>query len=670
MSKKKKIQLNKVLFNNRHCAIFMLIVFVVFAVMLDSFVVNADSLPESVSADVSAYGGSGSYTLSGTLASHFDMESPYPVITRDLMVGNYTGNVNNIDFPQNFSFYADNNAVTNSGILDYYNSQSNYSFVVPVSVSANNNTLSLNTGAYYMGYYCWNSANSQKFFYNYRFWSSGHIAFIQSPTVNGGSAMVVSDQPIQYIYTRGMAYFGDIVTVGLGEWDVQGDNGLYNYILEGFPMYIPYTDMPIYIPSSDGGTGFTNFTPSATDFSFSGDNYNFNNLLRSGQAVDPNAPSAPVESDIEKVSKSNMIFTSSDRWSGDTLSGMYHTYNFNANNYMKEHGEQFQIVVKHWAVYRDNTMQVAQNFDFPDYTLKVDMLLAGSPTGVFTIPLDLHNMKDSNGVSIRQYLLNTIYTTTGTNQQFIDINSMGTENTNGSDGGNIVTGGSSGDYWIGSDGVKHYTNSPSNNKVIIKAVYENVVEDFTIYGSIYVRTAPPDYNYETDSNDTHYNVKNGGFGIDKNGGANQLYPPEEGSGVITPTINTNPSGGGTDVSVSGGSISNILRDLATSTANAIIESGAIQNVVHGGSIESGAVVVNTGGGGFQISNQDWNEYGNLIESMGEDMRAVSSGDGYSGVFQMFANAYSVFPAKVWALITLGIGGSVTLALWKKGTQCH
>lgn len=664
MSIKKKIQLNKVLFNNRHCAVFMLIVFVVFAVMLDSFVVNADSLPENVSADVASYGGNGSYTLSGTLASHFDMESPYPVITKDLMVGNYTGNVNNIDFPQNFSFYADNNAVTNSGILDYYNSQSNYSFVVPVSVSANNNTLSLNTGAYYMGYYCWNSANSQKFFYNYRFWSSGHIAFIQSPTVNGGSAMVVSDQPIQYIYTRSMAYFGDIVTVGLGEWDVQGDNGLYNYILEGFPMFIPYTDMPIYIPSSDGGTGFTNFTPSATDFSFSGDNYNFNNLLRSGQAVDPNAPSAPVESEIEKVSKSYMNFYSSDFYGGQALSEVYHSINFNPNEYMRLHGEQFQIAVQHTMTYKGSNMQQAVEFTMPEQTIKVDMLMAQDKYGQFNIHLDLHNMKDTNGRDVRSYILETVNSPTGTQQAILyeNVNMFGTV-------GQVLS-----DVLLDATPI-NIGRYMYQTKVMVDTTFDGVIEEMRISSKIFVRSAPPDYNYESGFNLTSYNFITGEYNIEQNDGGQNLYPPSDNPNTdgLPSVIPSGGYGGGNgDVVVSSGGVNNSFHDLANSVANAIIESGAIQNnpTVYGGSVESGAVVVNTGGGGFQISNQDWNEYGNLIESMGEDMRAVSSGDGYSGVFQMFANAYSVFPAKVWALITLGIGGSVTLALWKKGTQCH
>lgn len=665
MSKKKKIQLNKVLFNNRHCAIFMLIVFVVFAVMLDSFVVNAESY--SYSSDVVSMGGNGSFVSAGNAVDVFNWvkndNQQYPFLNGYTLRSYYTGSGD--------LYTSGNNSAGFPTITAYgdwiYSDSGERVFIVPTEIAAQNHTSSMAiNGAYYVGTYSPSTASSQQWIKSYLFQSAGNVAMISYYDSNNNRSYLgmISDQPLYYQFTRSMAYFGQVTTVFCGLVDEQV-NGYYFY---GFDSYeeVWVANCPIYLASTDKASGFTTLD----EFSFSGNNTQFNYLLTNNEVVDPLAPSGSNESEIEKVSKSNMIFTSSDRWSGDTLSGMYHTYNFNANSYMKEHGEQFQIVVKHWAVYRDNTMQVAQNFDFPDYTMKVDMLLAGSPTGVFTIPLDLHNMKDSNGVSIRQYLLNTIYTTTGTNQQYIDINSMGTENANGADGGNIVTGGSSGDYWVGSDGVKHYTNSPSNNKVILKSVYENVVEDFTIYGSIYVRTAPPDYNYETDSNDTHYNVKNGGFGIDKNGGANQLYPPEEGSGVITPTINTNPSGGGTDVSVSGGSISNILRDLATSTANAIIESGAIQNVVHGGSVESGAVVVNTGGGGFQISNQDWNEYGNLIESMGEDMRAVSSGDGYNGVFQMFANAYSVFPAKVWALITLGIGGSVTLALWKKGTQCH
>ena len=673
MLKKKKINMNKFLFRNRQCISFAIVLLILIFSMLGTLDVFAEgSLSNVVTADVVDYGGNGDYTLNGTLATHFDLSSPYSALTRSNMTSSYTGNVNNLKWALNSAFPSTLNDVLTLGD---YSPSSNYGYVVPVSVTANGSTLSLNTGAYYLGSYSWNSASSQKFFYNYRFWSSGDLCFIETSDANG--YFVVSNQPIQYIWTRGMAYFDDIVTVGLGEWSTQSDNGLYCYALNDSPLEIPFTDLPIYIPSTGGDTGFTSFTPTTTDFTFSGNNYNFNSLLRDSVVVDPNGGGGHVDSEIERVSKSSMIFTSSDSWNGSALEGMTHTYNFNPNDYMRLHGEQFQIVVEHSAVYKDSTMNTVVDFTFPTYSIKVDMLLAQSNNGSFTIPLDLHNMKDTNGTSIRQYLLSTINTLTGTSTDYIDINSMGTESGNsGANGGNLISGGQYGDYIEDENGRRMYLDKPSNSKIVLRPEYDNTVEQFKLYSKIYVRTAPPDYNYESDSNDTSYNLVDGNYNIEKNGSSTQLYPPEDGSGVTTPTIPNGNTGTGTSVRVSGGGISNILKDLANALSYAIVESGAIQNTVspsqtaYGGTIESGAVTVQTGGGGFQITNQDWNEYGGLVEEMATDMTNLQSGNGVTSFMGTIENAYECLPTKIWTLVFAGVSGSVVIGLWKKGSHCH
>lgn len=659
----KKSNLMKLFRLNYKCLTTVFICFVlVFSMSLDVFAQNYRYYDNLV-----AYGGTGSYESAGSLASVFNLESEngiYPYLKSDVMRSYYGGSGSVSLGGNNASGFLSSTDTRANGFFD---SSSSYSFFVPTSITASSHKsdIALN-GGYTVCTYAPNTADSQKFVCNFRFNSLGNVRICTFPS---SPMMVVSDQPLYYMLTSGVAYYGATTQVQVGLVDEANIYGFYCFEFDSY-YDVVFADCVINAYSSDGASGYTGWS----DFSMSDDNTNFNILLLNDIVSDPMAPS---ESEIEKVSKSNMIFTSNDYWSGDTLTGMYHTYNFNPNNYMREHGEQFQIVVKHRATYRDNTMQTAVNFTFPDYTVKVDMLMAGSRDGTFTIPLDLHNMVDENNVSIRQYLLTTINTVSDTNEEFLDINSMGEqEQTSGADGGNYLSGGPSGDSWVDSNGVRHMIGSPSNKKVILKSVYENYVEDFTIYADIFVRSAPPDYNYESDYDSTHYNVKNGGFGIDKNGGSTQLYPPEEGSGVVTPTIPSYPSGGGNGVSVSGGSISNILKELATATSQAIIQSGAIQNTnnvspqqtAYGGSIESGAVVVQTGGHGFQISDRSWNEFGTLLESMANDLTTIQNEPSSQSFLSVISNVYSVLPARVWTIIFMGLTGSVVIALWNRGSH--
>lgn len=661
MLKKKRIKRSNIvkLFRKNYGVLStVFVLFLVIFVMFDSFVVNAMDYPQS-----------GTYSDS-TLIEFYSMTSPYSQLASDGFSSYYTlqgydaSNLKTIGFGWN--------ALDLSNV---YGSGSNR-YVIPTSVTMSGQTVG---GGANKHMFTFEPSSPYMQTYSFSIEGAGTLALVSNGS--NSTRWIVSEQPF-YL-------FGCAKDVQSGEWyfyeneSTSSGSGYYIFNIDSYQNII-LTDMPIYLASTDGDSGFQNFVPSGSgnDFDLNGNNIDLNYLMADGSIVDPNGQ--PSESDIERVSKSNMIFTSSDTWNGNALEGMTHTYNFNPNEYMKLHGEQFQIVVEHGAVYKDSTMNTAVDFTFPTYTMKVDMLLAQSNSGTFTIPLDLHNMKDSNNVSIRQYLLTTINTLTGTSEQYIDINSMGTESGNtGADGGNIVSGSQYGDYMYDENNKKVYLNKPTNNKVVLKGQYDNTVEQFRLYAKIYVRTAPPDYNYESDTNDTSYNLVNGSYNIEKNGGATQLYEPEAGSGVQTPTIPSGTGGTGTSLNVSSGGISNILKDVANPIANAIIESGAIQNTVspsqtaYGGTIESGAVTVQTGGAGFQMPQQQWNQFGNLITEMSTDLTTLNNDNGIVSTANVVKNVVEgVLPndngtaGKLWSLIFAGIAGSIAIALWNKAAHNH
>lgn len=606
MSKKKKIQLNKVLFNNRHCAIFMLIVFVVFAAMLDSFVVNAESY--SYSSDVVSRGGNGSFVSAGNAVDVFNWvkndNQQFPFLNGYTLRSYYTGSGD--------LYTSGNNSAGFPTITAYgdwiYSDSGERVFIVPTEISAQNHTSSMAiNGAYYVGTYSPSTASSQQWIKSYLFQSAGNVAMISYYDSNNNRSYLgmISDQPLYYQFTRSMAYFGQVTTVFCGLVDEQV-NGYYFY---GFDSYeeVWVANCPIYLASTDKASGFTTLD----EFSFSGNNTQFNYLLTNGEVIDPVGGNG---SDDDIISSDGLNYNfgyANVQFSqfGDN-SSILATWSLNMNEYMRLHPYDFQFCSKYTI--KIQTVSGVKEFstDFSPYI--ADVLKHGDQNYLCNMSFD--NMNDGSQ-SLSLYL-KSIFGQTADSALYSDGSVISYGVTNPSSGSR-----SFGGFTLG---VKQYFDN-----IILSASFE-FDGYFKFLG-----------NPETESGHIKgtYNLKTGETKITKDDITTNYNPPENNNNGLS-------NYGGSNVPTYG-----------SGSAVATIQSGAIQ-------------VFNSCQHGFMISDQDWNEYGNLIESMGEDMRAVSSGEGYNGVFQMFANAYSVFPAKVWALITLGIGGSVTLALWKKGTQCH
>ena len=657
MLKKKMVKRNNIvkLFRKNYGVLStVFVLFLVIIVLFDSFVVNAESV------GMDAQWSNNGTSASDNLVQYYSMNVP-PYATYETQdMQEYFDSQMNSNYGSNITINGFGNLGTGMSLYDLYEHDSEYgSYEIVTDITLGNGN-SYSGGA---GYHLFTIAPMGMYgdMYSISFEGAGDFAVVSNGSTDGKA--VVSNQPF-YAIGKKAYYFDSWNQYFYVNVSSQWNNGFYVFYPDN-NMSVILTDMPIYIRSDNGVTGFTQFSDDAqNDFSFENENFDFNYLINNGDITDPNG--TPPESEIEKVSKSYMDFLATDDYCGEALSEMHHNINFNPNEYMRLHGEQFQIVVEHSATYKGSDMQTAVNFTMPEQTIKVDMLLAQSRNGEFNIHLDLHDMVDSNGTDVRQYILNTMHSPSGCQLPIYmnNVNILGDVGQTAVDAIDDLT----------PLNLSRYT---TKQLVVFGNQYNNYIDEFYITSKIYVRSAPPDYTYESGFNLTSYNVKSGEYEIKQNDGSKNLYPPSENPYTDgQPSVIPSGGGSGTDLTVNSGGVSNILKDLANATANAIIESGAIQNTInptqtaYGGSIESGAVTVQTGGGGFQISNQDWNEYGTLVEEMASDMTDLQSDNGVVSFMGAIKTTYEMLPSKLWTLIFAGVSGSVAIALWTKGSHCH
>ena len=327
--KKKKISLGKFFHENYHFAITLFVFIVIFIILANDVCYAAEG----------EVGNDGSYEVASdfrTALGIADGESPYVKLTDTQSAYELEGKVwNNVRILATFS--------SNDTDFEYnfggrYDNSSNRGLKVPTSITVGSSTVNFPENAYYFNGFAWASASSQQFFYNYRASGSGRFAVLMATNSNDQDSSqqmcIVSDQPFTVGYTRYMAYFDSINLVGLVSVDTPLTNGFYAYAT---PVVIcSIVNMPIYLPSSDGESGYTSFKSDTTDFSFDNSNFNFNNLLASGTIIDPGAPSGPEDTTGTHYNYAYAT-VEFDGYTG----GIYGNYKFNMNNYMLMHPEQY-----------------------------------------------------------------------------------------------------------------------------------------------------------------------------------------------------------------------------------------------------------------------------------------------------------------------------------------
>ncbi len=603
---KKKINIRKIMQQNKRVLASLMVVMILFFVLAFDLGVFAETVNRE--SDTVEMGGDGSFESGGTTIDVYNLEKVndrYPVINSEIMRSYYTGSGQlKTAGNQNGSTIGINPATADWNWI--FEDTSSRGAFVPVSVSAGGVTQTDALGAgYYVCSYAPGTASSQQYVYNYRFSGAGKMFLI----CDGDYVGVVSDQPIYYIWTRSMAYFGKVVTVCNGVMDSPNANGLY-LCYAGFSSYaeVFFTDMPINIASSDGASGFTGLS----DYDINGDNVNFNNLLRDNVVVDPNVP-AEDDSVISQAGLNyNFGYANVHFEQGSDNSTILARWNLNINEYMRLHPYDFAFCSEYKI--KLQTASGVKEFSTSFEPTINDVLLHGDQN--YLCNMNFNNMNDGNE-SLQLYL-KELFGQSANSSLYTDgsVISYGVTNPNA---GTRSFGG----FTLG---VKQYFDN-----IILGATFE--------YDGYFKFLGNP--ITESGHISGTYNLKTGETKVTKDDITTNFNPPAD---------NTNGLGnysGSSGVQYGSGS------------AIATISSGAIQ-------------ISNTFGNlpGFQISNQDWNEYGNLVETMNKDMLSIVSDDGVSGFFGAVKNAYTVFPEKIWALIGIGIGGSIAIGLWKKGTHCH
>lgn len=193
---------------------------------------------------------------------------------------------------------------------------------------------------------------------------------------NGRFALVndyyVSDEPF-IIYTFNSYLNNGVIEyrnwIGAINASVISGTSLYGYQIRNYNGYgLQFTDLNVYMSTSDGSSGFT----SLNDFSFDGDNYNFNYLKTQDYIISPADPEPEPE---QLTIGQHYTYAGIDAYFTDgSASSVILNYNISPNEYMRLHPYEYDVNFRFYAVivtndtehpnirltYSYNTMQGAE----------------------------------------------------------------------------------------------------------------------------------------------------------------------------------------------------------------------------------------------------------------------------------------------------------------------
>ncbi|MBR0147322.1 MAG: hypothetical protein IJM25_11770 [Eubacterium sp.] len=448
---------------------------------------------------------------------------------------------------------------------------------------------------------------------------------------------VVSDAPfavgIKQKYPSGSTY--NVINV-----TTASANGLYlltNY--DGFRTV--FVDMPVYVPSTDGSSGFTTFNVNTTDFSFSNENYDFNYILKEELVKNPNAPSN-IPTVVNPNSKYYMNAGLNTYFYGNSLHNFSIGYNWTGNNYLDLHPEQFNVHtdLRVTFAYGNRSQEIfSSSLDYPYSYIR---------NGKYEHSLDLLTFKntDSQGnPGIPNYTLYEAYsralgTITEASQSYVDTLidasfSVGPVSIGGSYEQELI---------LKEDFVK--------SEGIPDGVY-----DFVIYADTYIVATDIDRTHSgTFSN--HYNFLDGQLTTDLNNITQNYYPPSSSGDPSLPdsTINPVSNTSGNTNTATGGSVVNAFDHLAQAAAEAV--GGA------GGAGGSAYVTVNGSGGtynGFVLTPEDSNKYANILQKTTDLMNDTTENNSF---LEAVARVYGMLPQEVWNFMMLGVGTVATIQIYR------
>ena len=399
--------------------------------------------------------------------------------------------------------------------------------------------------------------------YNYaiylRFSGEGKISIVNN--------YFVSDSPfIIYAYNSPSNSFSIVTEDNLFrfrtfEVNTPDDNGLYKITtLSNNQFYtnspIVFTNIPIYLSSSSGNSGFT--ASSDTDisnFTFLADNINYNYLLYNDIVSDPQEPEVPPTNNMWEESKNYLNFrmTSYFMWDNSTKK-FYHNMSFNWNENMLLNPDYYYLNCYYYITYKDTSMPSVVTYQYSPivsnlldiaYNRHENIGIVPSKYALGLFPDEFYDTSENSWLSA---YLGTIHRVVGTNTNLININ----------------------DYWDRGaseiDEFGDYLFSGGRKLSYVVPVVGDTIEEFKIHCIINVgRSADPigasgQQDYISGSYSATHDCLTAKTTVTSKDNENNLYPPEEGQlpSVIekdnsgssgTTNIGTNAQGGNATVNI-------------------------------------------------------------------------------------------------------------------------
>ena len=606
--KKKEMDWSKLIFCNRHCLAFITIIV---------FLLIYGGVAHAEEGDIGQ--NDNAYTSVSLYEGLEIQENTRPKLYIENMATLYNtttgGSINNVTGGRSaFNSRYVSDSVWNRGIF-------------PTSVTLNNVTAVFDSSCPYFNMY----AEPNGIMFSYRVMGNGNIAL----TANNdrGHPTIISDQPftLGYVMSYSSNSWGRVGIVNVST--VNSNSGKYQYTPWGQDAYVVVSNIPIYLPSTDGKSGFSQ--QNYSDLSFEAENFDFNEQLFNGTVIEPSTP------EVESDAKYNLTFRDNTYYSGDGLNVFWHNNNFTFTEYQINNPVNYRLKFSYKVEFANNLGVDDTYYYTPSDDVQLAYFLGQSNrlgTGSrIAVPLSSDWFKNGSNQTLTSAIVSTINAVTGTDVQYVNPNGLFE---------NIIDWAVTVDNYVFGDG----SGSPLQ---VVTNRYDGTITKFKIYGEVSLYN-DVNSNYESYSyKDSHNFLTGNGQVISTD---NTVAPYEDSPAPVYTTIPSTGSGSG-GVSAGAGS------------AVATIQKGAIQitNTLGG-----------NGGAGFQMPQESWNNFGGLLLEMRNDLTTLESDNGILSTMQCIQNVTSLAlpteadgsPNRLWILMYAGVAGSIAIALWNKAAHNH
>lgn len=325
--------------------------------------------------------------------------------------------------------------------------------------------------------------------------------------------------------------------------DTASDNGFYCWDINTYNGYgARFYDLDLFLSSSDGESGFTSFDLTSTDFSFSGNNYNFN-YLKTGNYINvPSDPEPLPEDTYGDYVKSRMNFSMSSYYiGGKMLNNAKQHITIVWPEVVINNPENFYIYAEYNGKYQDESLasvitfnrQVMQHQGQVKKIPVSSLIRNGQLESSFDIDIPLSVLVDANDKSMYRYFLESVSAFSDSSIDSVINNNLWLQFLNdlGESISNLFGGSDAQPLAKLVDSIQAYITTMEIDGYI-RLVYDNGTT-----------------NYQTGNNHTRFNFMTGDSSIVGTDNTINQYPaegenpyqlPSNGSGSTVNTTNNNP----------------------------------------------------------------------------------------------------------------------------------